>query len=262
VIGKILIWTAVGVAAWEVGWYGIQLAERRKAYHRAVKAAKRRGKPLLVVGNPHGQYGCGDVTLDIEPSTECPNHVTSSVETLPFSDKHFGAAFVSSVIEHSCQPYAALRELNRVADSIYVTYPWWWRLTTLLTPGHAWIVTKRDDGSLKFTPWRKACNVPGYFGTGGDGEVRPYVRVRDFDRALQVGDRVAARWTWGFGQWCDTGTVVKLNPKSVRVRLDHGVDYGVHGTGGGLPSGHVVLVPRAADRNKWTWNNGVFPPEC
>ena len=65
-----------------------------------------------------------------------------------------------------------MAELDRVADSMYITYPWWWRLTTLLTPGHAWIVTKRNDGSLKFTPWRKACNVPGYFGTGGDGEVR------------------------------------------------------------------------------------------
>jgi hypothetical protein len=173
VIGKFLVWTTVGVAAWEVGWYVIQLRERRKMFQQAVDAAKSRSKPLLVIGNPHGQYGCGDVTLDLEVSTECPTQVVGSVESMPqFADKQFGAAFVSHVLEHVCEPYAALHELNRVADFVYVTYPWWWRLTTLAVPGHAWIITKRNDGSIKFTPWGGKCNVPNYFGTGGGGKVR------------------------------------------------------------------------------------------
>jgi hypothetical protein len=164
-IGKILIGTAIGVAVWEVGWYGIQLAERRRLFLAAVQAAKSRGKPLLVVGNPHGQYGCGDTVLDIEPSTECPNQVVGSVESIPFPDKNFGAVFVSHVVEHSCDPEKAMTELHRVADDVFVTYPWKWRLTTLLTPGHAWLVSKKDDGSLKFSPWSRKCNLPGYFGT-------------------------------------------------------------------------------------------------
>lgn len=167
-IGKILI----GVAAWEIGWYAIQCVERRCEYRTAKAAAEQRGKPLLVVGNPHGQYGCGDVVLDLEPSTECPNHVTESVESMPFEDKQFGAAFVSHVLCHTCRPEQALAECARVADEVFVTYPWWWRLRTLLTPGHAWLVTKRSDGSLRFIPWSGRCNVPGYSGTGSGGETR------------------------------------------------------------------------------------------
>ena len=167
-IGKILI----GVAAWELGWYALQCVERRGEYRAAKAAAELRGKPLLVVGNPHGQYGCGDVVLDLESSPECPDQVIGSVENMPFEDKQFGAAFVSHVVEHACFPQQALDECLRVADEVFVTYPWWWRLTTLVTPGHAWIITKREDGSLRFVPWRGQCNVPGYFGTGDGGETR------------------------------------------------------------------------------------------
>lgn len=171
-IGKVLLYTGIGIAAWELGWYGIQLLERRKMFRAATELAQQSGKPLLVVGNPHGQYGCGDVTLDLEPSSECPVQVVGSVESMPqFADKQFGAAFVSHILEHSCQPYVALRELYRVADNVFVTYPWWWRLMTLATPGHAWIVSKQSDNSLKFIPWGDKCNVPGYFGAGS-GEVR------------------------------------------------------------------------------------------
>lgn len=172
-VGKILLWSAAGVAAWEVGWYGLQLVQRKKAYRNAALAAKASGKPLLVVGNPHGQYGCGDVVLDLEPSAECPVQVVGSIEEIPFPDKHFGSVYVSHVLEHTCRPEAALAELNRVADKVFVSYPWWWRLTTLLTPGHAWIVGRNTDGSLKFIPWSDRCNVPGYFGAGEGGSTRP-----------------------------------------------------------------------------------------
>ena len=82
-----------------------------------------------------------------------------------------------------------------------------------------------------------------------------YTRVMAFDRALRVGQRVAVRWTWNYGYYCDTGIVVKLNAKSARVQLD-----GAKPTY--LPAGHVVFVPRVTDLDKWSWNNGVFPPEC
>ena len=86
-----------------------------------------------------------------------------------------------------------------------------------------------------------------------------YQKVVAFDRGLKEGDRVAARWTWNFGNYCDTGIVVKLNRKSVRVRIDNGVSYGRDGS---LPAGHVVSVPRTSNLDSWSWNNGVFPAEC
>lgn len=80
----------------------------------------------------------------------------------------------------------------------------------------------------------------------------------EFNRTLWKGSRVAVRWTWGGRSWCDTGIVDKLNRKSVRVRLEHGVRYSAEWS---LSAGHVVSVPRYL-HERWSQVNGVFPAEC
>lgn len=161
-IGKLFL----GLAAWEAGAFAVALAERKKAYSSAVKAARSRAKSLLVVGNPYGQYGCGDVVLDVIDNKECPVHVTGTVEEIPFADKHFGAVFVSHVLEHVCEPEKALAELRRVADEVFIVYPRWYRISTWSTPGHTWLMTEPEKGTYRFHRIRKSCNLKGYFGTG------------------------------------------------------------------------------------------------
>jgi len=151
---------------WEAGWYAFQLMQRKARFAQAQAAARAVGKPLLVVGQPYGQYPCGDVTLDLKPPPgECPVEKQGNIESIPYPDKHFGAVFVSHVVEHVCNPQKALAELRRVADHVFIAYPYPWRLATLVIPGHAWLMSKSGD-NYTFRPWFKTnCNTPTYFGT-------------------------------------------------------------------------------------------------
>lgn len=155
----------LGVAAWETGWWLLGKADRRRLYDQAKAAAVARGKPLLVVGEPDGEYPCGDVTVDIRETSVCPIYTKTTVEHLEiFDDKQFGAAFVSHVIEHVCDPQKALAELARVSDQVFISYPRPWRLATLLVPGHKWIITKQTNGDLKLHKWLGRCNIPNRYG--------------------------------------------------------------------------------------------------
>jgi SAM-dependent methyltransferase len=153
----------VYTATWEIGWFLVQLIQRRSVHAAARAAALLAGKPLLVVGNPHGQYPCGDVVLDLQQTGECPNTVQSTVESIPYPDKHFGAAYVSHVLEHVCDPQKALAELRRVAEHVFVVYPYPWRLVSWLVPGHTWLVTGNVQEPV-FHQLRSTCNIPNYFG--------------------------------------------------------------------------------------------------
>lgn len=158
------------LAGWEVGWHLVQSAQRRSTFSAAQSAAKSLGKPLLVIGKPRGQYPCGDVVLDLEPpSGECPVMQQGNVESMSmFKDKQFGAVFCSHVIEHTCKPEQAISELNRVADNVFIVYPYPWRLSMLLVPGHSWLVFGKHDDPI-FVPWFSSnCNSPSHFG-GHDG---------------------------------------------------------------------------------------------
>jgi len=168
------------IATWEIGWYYVGVRDRARGYDRAQTAARAVDKPLLIVGAPHGQYPCGeaaaaDVVLDLDSRTarECPNFVQSSAESIPFPDKHFGAAYVSHVIEHCCDPKAVEAELHRVADRVIVCYPRWWRLVTWLVPGHVWIITPTSPQADRFNYVRirgqQACNVATRLGPGFSG---------------------------------------------------------------------------------------------
>jgi hypothetical protein len=172
-LGKII----AGVAIWELSWLVAQRWDRKIAYQQALRVARMRSKPLLVVGNPHGQYGCGDVVLDLEASSKCPNQVIGSVEAIPFPDKYFGVAFCSHVLEHVCQPEQAMAELERVADDVIVVYPWIWRVATWLVPGHTWLITQHA-GKMQFHPWRRNCNVANHYGVSGIAHELPLLFER------------------------------------------------------------------------------------
>jgi hypothetical protein len=119
----------LGVVAWQAWIVAREYFLRHRRYALAKDAALRRGKPLLVVGRPGSGlriYGCGDVTLDLDPGVlrDCPRSgMVADVRRLPFDTGQFGAAFCSHVLD--CLPgpedvLQAYQELRRVADEVYV----------------------------------------------------------------------------------------------------------------------------------------------
>lgn len=169
---------ATAFLGWQA-WDGLnRLQERRTTFAKALATARHRGKPLLIVGLPYGMYGCGsaadgDVVLDLRTLRQCPNQVQGSVEDLTrWSEKHFGAAFVSHVVEHTCDPRRAVAELRRVADTVYMLYPPWWSLSAWLVPGHTHVVWPGPGGGVQFVKIRERCNTPTYFGDAAMGRAR------------------------------------------------------------------------------------------
>ena len=172
-LGKV----ATAAALWEGFWYFHRKAERIRAFKMAREVATAIGKPLLVIGVPEGEYPCGDVTLDLRDTGECKNFVQGSVESIPFPDKHFGAAFCSHVLEHVCDPHTALKELYRVADKVFIVYPQWWTFCAWTLPGHTWLVTEKTgpdkEPRYSFTRIRASnCNKATRFGRLLSGELR------------------------------------------------------------------------------------------
>ena len=169
---RTLWWVLGAFAAWQAADLLSRRGERGRLYSGALAAARAVGKPLLIVGLPQGDpYGCGqpengDVVLDLQSTLkECRNHVQGSVEDLSrWGDHYFGAAFVSHVLEHTCDIHAAFRELHRVADQVVILFPPWWSLSAWVVPGHTWVLRQGSDGALRATRIRQGCNRPGYFG--------------------------------------------------------------------------------------------------
>jgi len=129
----------LGVGGWQlVVWLG-ETRDKNEKYKAASAYSMDRDKPLLVAGGPWGitrrrhwlrmpAHGNGDVCLDIDYSaiTHHPKGVIASVTHIPFSDKSFGAAFASHMLEHlstTDDAKKALAELNRVADAVFIVSP-------------------------------------------------------------------------------------------------------------------------------------------
>lgn len=132
---------AVGVVgAWELGWWARRLINRRMVFSRAQKRARELGRQLVVVGAPDlgatGGYGCGDVTVDIRPSTACPNTVQADItKTLPFADASV-VVYVSCVLEYVLDLPAALHELCRVSGGeLFIVRVEPWTIASRLYPG-------------------------------------------------------------------------------------------------------------------------------
>lgn len=140
---------------------------RPRATASAARAsANRRGKPLLNMGAGTagssvrvflmGPTHWGDVNLDIAAprGADAPDRVTyGDVHSIPYPDGHFGAAIASHLLEHVDDPQLALRELQRVADEVYVIVPKWWCPHTWTQLGHKWFIT--NDGRCAVSLWQR-----------------------------------------------------------------------------------------------------------
>jgi Methyltransferase domain len=127
------------LAAWELGWWLYRRNRRAEVYKVANWASHNLNRPLVVIGAPDGgstsNYGCGNYTIDIAPTT-CPNAMQLDVtKPLPFADSSV-VVFCSCVLEYLDDPCAAIAEIKRISGG-YAYYvgvePW--TLTALYYPG-------------------------------------------------------------------------------------------------------------------------------
>ncbi|MFC1928635.1 methyltransferase domain-containing protein [Chloroflexota bacterium] len=141
---------------WQLAvWLG-EIRSKNKRYEVARACALERDKPLLVAGGPWGSkrarhllkmpaHGNGDVCLDINRDAMAghTNAVIANVTHVPFSDKSFGAAFASHLLEHlpnTDDAERALAELNRVAEAVFVVCPSRQSIANWVIPDHhLWI---------------------------------------------------------------------------------------------------------------------------
>ena len=146
------------LSGWFAGLKALHQVNRLWYYRKASQRAKAHHKPLLVVGNPRGRHGCGDLLIDAEPAGECPVEMRAYIQRMPmFTDKQFGAVFVGHVLEHLhlVEARAALLELQRVAHYVVVVYPTVYNVLTGLVPGHRrdtlkWLWKMDADGVLEW----------------------------------------------------------------------------------------------------------------
>ena len=154
---KLFLVPVVALIVWQIGVIVAEYFLRWRRYRLALAVARARGKPLLVVGRPGGSiriYGCGDVTMDINSKvlTDCPKGgVVADVRKIPFSDKYFGAAFCSHVLNVQERPEDATQgyqELQRVADRVFVCYTSPFNLFWRFLSGETRIWLTERDGRL------------------------------------------------------------------------------------------------------------------
>jgi SAM-dependent methyltransferase len=125
---------------------------KRPTFIRAREAALQTGKPLLNAGCGAAYTELSDINLDIEPK-EISNFIHGDIQNLSaFKEKQFGAVYASHVVEHVEDLDAALAELNRVADHVFIItpfplWPWAW-----LWPGHKWVLW--EGKRMAATPYK------------------------------------------------------------------------------------------------------------
>jgi hypothetical protein len=131
---------AIGaLVAWEAGWWAERRARRARVFAVAQKAATQLGRPLVVIGAPDAGatsgYGCGDYTVDLQPSG-CPGSVQADItKGLPFASDS-AVIFCSCCLEYVADHIAAIREIDRVSGGwAYYVGVEPWSLTSVLYPG-------------------------------------------------------------------------------------------------------------------------------
>lgn len=149
------------IGVWQlVVWLG-EIREKNRKYRAAFSHAHESGKPLLVAGGSLGTkwfrrllripaHGSGDVCLDIDRRAVSghPRAVIASITDIPFSDKSFGAAFSSHVLEHLPgieDAQKATAELERIADTVFLVYPSRQSIAAWLIPDHHLWVWQKDN---------------------------------------------------------------------------------------------------------------------
>ncbi len=159
VVLLVIVGVIVLLGLWQLLVWIVEMRGKDRKYRAARARADAMGKPLLVAGGPWGgrrlrrmvnlpAHGNGDACLDIDRNAiaGCPNAVLADVTHIPFADGVFGAAFASHVLEHLPDTLAArsaLAELHRVADAVYIVYPYRQSLGGWITRGHhLWVRQK------------------------------------------------------------------------------------------------------------------------
>lgn len=84
-----------------------------------------------------------------------------------------------------------------------------------------------------------------------------YRKAMDFESALKAGDRVRVSWTNCGNFFGAIAEVVRVNAKSVVVKLREEVSY--PGLASGYPVGQRIRAPRLGDIRRWSVNNRVEP---
>ncbi len=166
-----LVWFVVlgiclGIVGWQLAvWLG-EIRDKNKKYRAASTYARERNKPLLVVGGPWGSkrtrrllkmpaHGNGDVCLDVDRNAidGHPNGVMADATHIPFSEKSFGAAFVSHLLEHLPSiddANKALAELSTVAEAVFIAYPSRQSIAGwVIASHHLWVWQKDNTTYLK-----------------------------------------------------------------------------------------------------------------
>lgn len=156
----------LGVGIWQLAVWLVETRDKNKKYKAAEAYARERGKPLLIAGGPWGTkqirhwlnmpaHGSGDVCLDVDRNAigSHPNGVIADVTHIPFSNKSFGAAFASHLLEHlpsTDEAEKALAELNRTAEAVFIAYPFRQSIAGWLMPDHhLWVWQKDNTTYLK-----------------------------------------------------------------------------------------------------------------
>jgi hypothetical protein len=162
----IVLAIAVGLGLWQLAVWIVETRDKNRKYKAACTHAQEKGKPLLVAGGPWGvtrtrrrlhrsAHGSGDVCLDIDRRAfwDHPKGVMASVTHIPFSDKCFGAAFASHLLEHLPTVDAArqaLDELNRVAEAVFIVSPSRQSIAGWVIPDHhLWVWQKGNITYLR-----------------------------------------------------------------------------------------------------------------
>jgi len=116
--------------------------ERHDYFNSAREYSRSVNKPLLCVGmkTKFWQPPDGDVVVDIDPAVlQIRNGIQADIRKMPFSDKQFGACYVSHVLEHldSMQDVdMAVRECVRVSDKVVFLCPSPYSLFGVFAPEH------------------------------------------------------------------------------------------------------------------------------
>jgi hypothetical protein len=166
VVSSIILGIFLAVGGWQLVIWLSETRDKNRKYRAASAYALERKKPLLVVGGPWGNkrarrwfnkpaHGYGDVCMDIDHRAidGHPCGVIADVTHIPFSDKIFGAAFASHLLEHlltTSDAIKALDELNRVAEAVFIAYPSRQSIAGwMIADHHLWVWQKGDKTYLK-----------------------------------------------------------------------------------------------------------------
>jgi SAM-dependent methyltransferase len=127
------------LALWETFWWARRRSMRQRMFRLARARANALGRQLVVVGAPDGGvtsgYGCGDITIDIAPSS-CPNSLVADItKTLPFEADSV-VVVVMCVLEYVSDAESALAELNRISGgNLFVVRVEPWTIASIAYPG-------------------------------------------------------------------------------------------------------------------------------